>query len=186
MSDEKYSDIFILFRQRLKRIASAIVPAGEIEDIVQESYVKLWQASENTDIREPKAFLTATVRNLALNYVLKAESRLTVSLENEAENGFHHDRSKRDTTVQVVVSDQEFAFFCRVVRSLPLRCQRVFVLRKVYGYSQYEISKELGISESTVEKHIAMGMKRCKQRRSLEGDSHFDIDKKAISLNPPR
>jgi DNA-directed RNA polymerase specialized sigma24 family protein len=35
------------------------------------------------------------------------------------------------------------------------------VLRKVYGYSQHEIAVELDLTESTVEKHIALGIKRC-------------------------
>ena len=35
------------------------------------------------------------------------------------------------------------------------------MLKKVYGYSQREIARELGLSESTVEKHIAQGIKRC-------------------------
>ena len=39
------------------------------------------------------------------------------------------------------------------VRQLPEQCRRVFVLKKVYGYSQREIAKELSLSESTVEKH---------------------------------
>ncbi|MBT5330464.1 MAG: sigma-70 region 4 domain-containing protein, partial [Porticoccaceae bacterium] len=34
-------------------------------------------------------------------------------------------------------------------------------LKKVYGYSQREIAEELGISENTVEKHVALGVKRC-------------------------
>lgn len=38
------------------------------------------------------------------------------------------------------------------------RVRDAFVLRKVHGYRQKEIAKQLGISESTVEKHIARGM----------------------------
>jgi RNA polymerase sigma-70 factor (ECF subfamily) len=34
-------------------------------------------------------------------------------------------------------------------------------LKKVYGYSQREIAAKLSLSESTVEKHISSGMKRC-------------------------
>jgi RNA polymerase sigma-70 factor (ECF subfamily) len=34
-------------------------------------------------------------------------------------------------------------------------------MRKVYGYSQKEIARALDIGESTVEKHIAYGIKRC-------------------------
>jgi len=49
------------------------------------------------------------------------------------------------------------------VSELPIQCRRVFVLRKVYGYSQAEIAQELGISVSTVESHIATGMHRVRQ-----------------------
>jgi RNA polymerase sigma-70 factor (ECF subfamily) len=37
----------------------------------------------------------------------------------------------------------------------------VFVLKKVYGYSQREIARELGIAESTVEKHISLAVRKC-------------------------
>ena len=42
-----------------------------------------------------------------------------------------------------------------------MQCRRAFVLKKVYGYSIKEIATELAISEKTVEKHIAQGIKRC-------------------------
>jgi RNA polymerase sigma-70 factor (ECF subfamily) len=59
------------------------------------------------------------------------------------------------------VSNDEFANFCQAVRLLPIQCRKVFVLKKVYGFSQKEIAKQLTLSESTVEKHIALGIKRC-------------------------
>ena len=66
-----------------------------------------------------------------------------------------------DETYQHVAAGEEFSNFCEAVRILPVQCRKVFVLKKVYGYSQREIAIELEISESTVEKHIALGMKRC-------------------------
>ena len=44
---------------------------------------------------------------------------------------------------------------------LPDVCRRVFVLRRVYGFSQREIAEYLGISIKTVEAHLAKGMVRC-------------------------
>jgi DNA-binding CsgD family transcriptional regulator len=41
------------------------------------------------------------------------------------------------------------------------------VLKKVYGYSQKEIALSLSISENTVEKHIATGIKRCSHYMAL-------------------
>ena len=48
------------------------------------------------------------------------------------------------------------------MRRLPVQCRRVFVLKKVYSYSQKEIAEELGISEKSVEKHMALGLQRCR------------------------
>jgi len=61
------------------------------------------------------------------------------------------------------LTDSEFSNFCEAIRLLPVQCRKVFVLKKVYGYSQREIAAQLNLSESTVEKHIATGMKRCTQ-----------------------
>jgi RNA polymerase sigma-70 factor (ECF subfamily) len=50
------------------------------------------------------------------------------------------------------------------VAQLPLQCRRAFLLKKVYGLSQKEIAGYLGISESTVEKHVAKGLLHCATR----------------------
>jgi DNA-directed RNA polymerase specialized sigma24 family protein len=36
-------------------------------------------------------------------------------------------------------------------------------MKKAYGYSHKEIAAQLGISTSTVEKHVAAGLKRCSE-----------------------
>jgi DNA-binding transcriptional ArsR family regulator len=38
----------------------------------------------------------------------------------------------------------------------------VFVLRKVYRLSHDEIAEVLGVSHSTIEKHVAKGLIRCR------------------------
>jgi DNA-directed RNA polymerase specialized sigma24 family protein len=45
---------------------------------------------------------------------------------------------------------------------LPPLCRRVFVLRKVYRLSHDEIAEVLGVSHSTIEKHVAKGLIRCR------------------------
>ena len=48
------------------------------------------------------------------------------------------------------------------VDSLPPVCRRAFVLRKVYKLSHGEIAEVLGITPSTIEKHVVKGMIRCR------------------------
>ena len=50
----------------------------------------------------------------------------------------------------------------RAVNGLPPKCRDVFVLRMIEGLSQREIAERLGITVSTVEKHLARGLRHCK------------------------
>ena len=45
---------------------------------------------------------------------------------------------------------QRLQLFTEAVATLPPQCQRVFVMKRVYGYSQRDIAARLKISESTV------------------------------------
>ncbi len=153
--------IYMSLRGNLARAVLGIVPPKEIEDIVQETYVRVCQIDMKEKIREPRSFLFKTARNLALDHVKRAESRLAVSVEETGESGFGEAERSADETFDRVASDEAFCEFCEAVRQLPVQCRRAFVLKKVYGYSQREIAREMNLSESTVEKHIAQGIKRC-------------------------
>jgi RNA polymerase sigma factor (sigma-70 family) len=168
------ADIFQTCRARLARAVSRIVPPQDIEDIVQETYVRVCQYNLRKDVDEPKALMLSVARNLALDHVKRAEYRLTSAFDSDADLELALAPRAVDESFDTVASNEEFSRFCEAVRQLPLQCRRVFVLKKVYGYSQHEIALELGIAESTVEKHIASGMQHCVrylrgQARSAEG-----------------
>ncbi len=149
---------FVTAKDSLVRMVSRIVPPKEIEDIVQETYVKICQLEHQAAITQPRSFLMKTAKNLAFDHLKKAETRLTDGVEDELQFG---DLDQADTTFDIASSREEFGHFCEAVRHLPVQCRRVFVLKKVYGYSQKEIATEMNLSESTVEKHVANGFKRC-------------------------
>jgi RNA polymerase sigma-70 factor (ECF subfamily) len=159
------TDAFIACRAQLARTVSRIVPPHDIEDIVQETYVRVCQYEAKDALDEPRALMTRIARNLALDHIKRAEYRLTSSYEEDDVSLFSAAVAKRiaDDTSDTAATREEFSRFCEVVRELPQQCRRVFVMKKVYGYSQREIAQELGLSESTVEKHIARGMLKCTQ-----------------------
>jgi RNA polymerase sigma factor (sigma-70 family) len=159
--NENITRLFISLRATLGRAVSRIVPPKEIEDIVQETYVRVCQVVKQDEIRYPRSFMLKTAKNLALDYAKRAETRLTISTDDDFDWDLANINSNEDDTFNRVAANQEFAHFCDAVRLLPLQCRKAFILRKVYGYSQKEIAERLDISENTVEKHIAMGIKRC-------------------------
>lgn len=153
-------DVFLTIRLGLARVVSKIVPPHEVEDIVQETYVRLCQVGAPERIQHPKSYLYRTARNLALDSLKLADNSMTESWS-EDEEGSGAAIREYDATFEQAASSEEFGHFCEAVRQLPVQARRVFVLKKVYGYSQREIAKEMGLSESTVEKHIALAVRRC-------------------------
>lgn len=154
--------IFLSLRGRLARAVRGIVPPTEVEDIVQETYVRVCQADNAGPIHSPRSFMYKTARNLALDHVRSAQYRLSDRVEDPDGWDSTSVPGIGDRTFGQVTSNEEFGRFCEAVRQLPTQCRRVFVLKKVYGYSQREIARATGLSESTVEKHIAKGIRRCR------------------------
>lgn len=153
-------DTYISLRSRIARLVAGIVPPKEVEDIVQETYVRACQIESTDTIREPRSFLFRTAQNLALDHLKRAETRLTTATDEIDEFG-PGSTAADDQTFAQAVSNEEFALFCDAVRHLPKQCRRAFVLKKVYGYTLREISIEMGIGLSTVESHIVAGTKKC-------------------------
>lgn len=154
---------YLSLRAGLARAVRRIVPPKDVDDIVQETYLRVCQLVATKNIRTPRSFLFTTARNLALDHVKSAEFRLCVSPEDSEDRQGPGIDDPGDETFHLVASNEEFARFCEAVRNLPMQCRRAFVLRKVYGYSQRQIARQMRLSESTVEKHIAEGIRRCRQ-----------------------
>ncbi len=154
-------DVFLSIRLGIARAVSKIVPPHEVEDIVQETYVRLCQVGAPEQIQHPKSYLYKTARNLALDSLKRAENRLTEKWNDGIDESHSYSVVEMDDTFEQVASSEEFGHFCEAVRQLPVQARRVFVLKKVYGYSQREIASELCLAESTVEKHVALAVRRC-------------------------
>lgn len=154
-------EVFLSIRLGIARAVSKIVPPHEVEDIVQETYVRLCQVGAPEQIHHPKSYLYRTARNLALDSLKRAENRLTEQWNEDAETNRNGAEVAADEPFEQAASSEEFGHFCEAVRRLPVQARRVFVLKKVYGYSQREIASELGLAESTVEKHVALAVRRC-------------------------
>ncbi len=173
-TDEKIARVYVSIRGLLARAVAGIVPPNEIEDVVQETYVRVCQSKSRADIEAPRSFMLRTARNIALNHVDRAESRLADSVDlDDAAHLIPADRL-HDSTVASVCSDERFSLFCDALRQLPRQCRRVFVLKKVYGHSQREIAATLRISENTVEKHVVKGAKKIRDFMRRSEATHRD------------
>jgi RNA polymerase sigma factor (sigma-70 family) len=143
----------------------------DLDDVVQETYLRLLRARERGEVTSPKAFLFAVARNLALD---RFRHREVVPTESLAESEGLAVMDEGGSTPDLIAHHQELALLTEAIQSLPDRCRQIFTLRKVYGLAQSEIAAQLGVSENTVSAQLTIGVKKCmafmlRCRREREG-----------------
>jgi RNA polymerase sigma factor (sigma-70 family) len=151
---------------------------ADIEDVVQETYARLLGLSDSAaeGVRNWHAFLFTSARNVALDRIRRAR---VVSLDTLAEMGGADVLDQTPSADEALNARQELALLLETIASLPDRCREALTLRKLYGLSQREIANRLAITESTVEKHVAYGVRLCAERMFAKrgGARKADVDK---------
>lgn len=145
-------------RRYVRRILGETDGAADIDDIVQETYVRARRAKEAETLTYATAYLFRVARNLSFKSKARRKSAVLGLVADFAAEGIMDDVTPADEHLH---QKRRFAVFQDAVQTLPPQCRQVFVLRQLEGLSHQEISKRLGISTSTVEKHLAKGLRLC-------------------------
>ena len=130
----------------------------DIEDILQEVFLQTWNIEKKQEIQLPKSYMFRVARNMALKELKKKSRQINAYIEEV--NPDELVRNETFTENEVDLSER-LILFEKALATLPPRCRNVFVLRKIFGFSQKEIARRMNISVSTVEKHIINGIQRC-------------------------
>src|ERR1700675_4789515 len=163
MADERH-EWFLnqIFRHRaalyryLRKFTSG---AEDIEDLVQETYVRVYALSDYQRIDSPRALLFRIAHNMAVERARRQKSQATDGVADLERLTVYSLDAPADEQID---ARRRFESFCAAVDQLPPLCRRVFVLRKVYRLSHDEIAEVLGVSHSTIEEHVAKGLVRCR------------------------
>ena len=150
------------YRGALRRyLRKFTVRADEVDDLVQEAYVRVCAMPAGQVVESPRALIFRIARNLAVDRARQVIVQATDAVADfEALNVV----TPVSDLVDQLDADRRFEAFCAVVDELPPICRRVFILRKVYQLSHDEIAEVLGMAHSTIEKHVTKGLLRCRSR----------------------
>lgn len=129
----------------------------DMDDIIQESYLRVLQAHTRSPLEAPKAYLFATARNLVL---MQLRHRVVERIDAFAEIELAGILDEDADIPRAVARAQELEMLTKAIQSLPTRCRQIFTLRKIYGMAQKEIAAELSISENTVEAQGAIALRK--------------------------
>ncbi|MBI4626026.1 MAG: RNA polymerase sigma factor [Verrucomicrobia bacterium] len=133
---------------------------GDVDDIVQESYLRIWKARAAQPIRSAKAFLFQVARRLAIDLVrreraspIRRVSDLAALTVIDVGPG----------VVETVSRNEKIRMLADAIDTLPGRCREIFILRRLQCIPQREVAARFGLSERTVEVQVYRGLRRCEE-----------------------
>jgi len=146
-SPAAFTHVFDLHYRSLCYYAGTILDdVGEVEDVVSEVFVKLWQRAADFDnLNSIKGFLYISTKNLCLDR-LKQRKRQQVSLTDYTHS--------LDTVVEEedygLLETELLALVYDEIERLPTKARTIFKFIFLDGLKTDEVAAQLGISVKTV------------------------------------
>lgn len=134
-------------RRRLRR--------EDAEDAVQEVFVRLSRRKGLASIENIEGYLFETAASVAID--LHRRGRVRSSDRHDVYDEDQHAVADFASD-RVVEGRQELALVLAALRELPERSRNVFILARLERLRHAEIARRLGISVSTVEKHVVRAL----------------------------
>ena len=138
----------------------------DIDDLVQETYVRLLRMREVGKASLTRAYLFVTARNVALDLVRRNQVAAIISLAEIDRLAVVTDEPDAAETLD---HDYELEILVEAINTLPDRCREIFVRRRFENLSHKEIARKLGIAENTVNAQLVIGMLRCRKYLRARG-----------------
>ena len=141
----------------------------DVDDVVQESYLRMWRARAAQPIASARSFLFQVARRLALDVVRRERISPVAQVRNLAALPVAADGPG---TADLASTQERVRLLADAIETLPARCREIVILRKIQALSQKDTAARLGLSERTVEVQVSRGVKRCEdflRRRGVRG-----------------
>ncbi len=140
------------FRPALVQYFARRIPeTSEAEDLAQEVFARLIQRGNIRDIKMIRGYLFEAANNVLVDWLRRNRARGgglhdQIDIDLPDDTGFEIER--------VLVAREELLRVTATLLELPERTRSIFVLRRFEGMKYKDIANRLGLSLSTVEKHM--------------------------------
>lgn len=152
-----------LYYLHVKQLQYFILKAAKspffAEDIVHDTFVKIWENRQNIDPDQPfKPYLYTIAKRHLLNLLKRARHESSIMEEIKK----HTLESENSTELSLDYSESNF-IFKEAIKCLPDRCREVFVRCRMQGLTYKQVADELGIAESTVNNQMVKALKSIRE-----------------------
>ena len=140
-----------LWGELLRQIARRTRNPADAEDLLHAAYVRMEQYRAKHIVKNPAAFIVRAALNINIdNYrrdKLLIEHSDTVTI-----------KDPKPLPDEVMASDARLMRAKLGLDQLPPRTREILLMHHLHRMKYHEIARQFGISESTVERHVARGL----------------------------
>lgn len=161
MTAEDFKCRFLPLHPKLYRIAFALVGnADDAEDILQETYSKLWMKREELEaVRNPEAFCVTWVKNCCLDYLRSPRANRHEEDITEA-YALHADSSPERNAEE----KEKIRNIQKWMQRLPEKQQQVLRLQSFEDCSMEEIAEITGLNAGNIRTLLSRARKTLKEQ----------------------
>lgn len=151
----------------IKLISRMVGDSEEARDIVQITFVRLWEHRDRFDERwAPNTWIYRIATNLAIDYLRTRASRQKTS-EPLRMHVLHAEDGRFRSQSAQLHAEEVAAIFQELASELSEQQRLVFQLREIEDMPSKEVAEIVGVRESTVRNHL-FNARRELRRRLLE------------------
>ncbi len=150
---DQFKEVFYKYYPSLCKYAYSILGNKELsEDIVQDSFVKVWDKKQDlVGINNIRFYLFSVVRNGSFTSLKNQQKHPVVAFTNNSEILNNHETQQVAVDVEKLVDE--------ALKRLPPKCREVFLLTRIGNLSYKEVADTLNISIKTVENQMVKALK---------------------------
>lgn len=156
-----FDQVYELYSHKLFSFIFKILKnEAEVEDIVQEVFVRIWESRDKLgDYKLLNSYIFTIAYNSSIDLIRKRinSNKYLEHLKNSASVNF----------TQTVISQIEFNEINnqveKLIANLPHRQKQVYLLHREDGLTYPEIAEKMGISKNTVENHMVKALRYLRQ-----------------------
>lgn len=159
-ADERFSELVKRQSRFVFRVAYSVLRnAHDAEDVVQETFLKLYRTQGWKDMQEERAFLARVAWRLAVD-------RVPETLPDTRSAELEYGRTRATQEEDLIRLDQDAAVQ-RLIDALPQDLRLPLALSTVEGLRSHEIAAVMGIPDGSVRSRIARARKILKEKVSV-------------------
>lgn len=157
---EHYEWLYLWLRKKTGHLHNA-------EDIAQDTFTKILQSHQNLfEIKEPRAFLTTTAKNILINRIKREQFEAAYLSELQDVQQLLEERTSPEHSLMILQAIEQMSL---ALKNVSDKARQAFIAHFLEGYSYPEIAEQLGVSVRMIQKYLSQCLMACYQvQRQLD------------------